>query len=129
MDNRKSKRLKNIFSYFQINVSSSASESTYHEVESGSGSGVRTQDISEEFLNEKLISPTSISLEDRPNEKIMDEAAFDINSLERDPRKRKAIWNYPSNEQDNVRRAYVVLGANQPDLNTYPNIWDGVAVA
>ncbi|KAL9673012.1 hypothetical protein QQ045_029265 [Rhodiola kirilowii] len=125
MDNRMPKRLKNIFSYFHSNVSSSASESTYHDVESGSGSGVKTQDISEEFLNEKLISPTSISLEDRPNEKIMDEAAFDINSLERGPGKRKAIWNYPSNEQDNVRRAYVVLGANQPHLNTYPSIWDG----
>ncbi|KAL9681472.1 hypothetical protein QQ045_013257 [Rhodiola kirilowii] len=55
----------------------------------------------------------------------MDEAALNINSLERDPAKRQAIWKYPLNEQDNVRRAYVVLGANQPHLKAYPSTWDG----
>ncbi|KAL9665199.1 hypothetical protein QQ045_020611 [Rhodiola kirilowii] len=123
MDNRKPKRLKNIFSYFQSNVSPSGGKSTYHDV--GSGSDVRTRNISEEIVNEKLISPSSISLEDGQNEKIMDEAAFNINSLERDPAKRQAIWKYPLNEQDNVQRAYVVLGANQPHLKAYPSTWDG----
>ncbi|KAL9675458.1 hypothetical protein QQ045_003660 [Rhodiola kirilowii] len=103
------------------NVSSSAtaSESTYHSIESGSG--VRTRNISEESVNEKLVSP----LEDLQNEKIVDEAAFDSNSLERDPAKRQSIWKYPLNEQDNVRRAYVVLGANQPHLKAYQSTWDG----
>ncbi|KAL9681227.1 hypothetical protein QQ045_013008 [Rhodiola kirilowii] len=125
MDNRKPKRSKSIFSYFQSDVSPRGSESTYHDVGSGSGSDVRTRNISEETVNENLISPTPISLEDRQNEKIMDEAAFNINSLERDPEKRQAIWKYPLNEQDNVRRAYVVLGANQPHLKAYPSTWDG----
>ncbi|KAL9669335.1 hypothetical protein QQ045_006880 [Rhodiola kirilowii] len=121
MDNRKPKRLKNIFLFFQSNVSSSAtaSESTYHSIEGRSGIG--TRNIYEESVNEKLISP----LEDRQNKKIVDEAAFDSNSLERDPAKRQSIWKYPLNEQDNVRRAYVVLGANQPRLKVYPSTWDG----
>ncbi|KAL9685526.1 hypothetical protein QQ045_022977 [Rhodiola kirilowii] len=91
-----------------ISSSATASESTYHSIEGGSG--IKTQNISEESVNEKLISP----LEDRQNEKIVDEAAFDSNSLERDPAKRQSIWKYPLNEQDNVCAEHDI---SMPDMS------------
>ena len=42
-----------------------------------------------------------------------------IEFLERDPAKRPQIWEYPSNQQDEVRRAYLILGPMQPKLQSY----------
>uniref|UniRef100_A0A0A9H4Z9 TTF-type domain-containing protein n=1 Tax=Arundo donax TaxID=35708 RepID=A0A0A9H4Z9_ARUDO len=42
-----------------------------------------------------------------------------IEFLERDPAKRPQIWEYPSNQQDEVRRAYLKLGPMQPKLQNY----------
>jgi len=39
--------------------------------------------------------------------------------LERDPALRPQIWEYPSNQQDEVRRAYLKLGPMQPKLQNY----------
>ncbi|XP_074270715.1 uncharacterized protein LOC141594607 [Silene latifolia] len=50
---------------------------------------------------------------------------YDITSLERDPGIRPPIGTYPLNERDNVRRAYVAYGPNQPYLAEYPSTKDG----
>jgi hypothetical protein len=42
-----------------------------------------------------------------------------IEFLERDPALRPQIWEYPSNQQDGVRRAYLKLGPMQPKLQNY----------
>ncbi|XP_062021049.1 uncharacterized protein LOC133737530 [Rosa rugosa] len=47
-----------------------------------------------------------------------------INDLERDPGLRCAIWKYPVNERDSIRKAYVLLGPFQPKL-TFPFIKQG----
>ncbi|KAK9668541.1 hypothetical protein RND81_13G067900 [Saponaria officinalis] len=60
------------------------------------------------------------SNQDGQHEQQEDVQDYNITSLERDPGKRRAIGIYPLNEQDNVRRAYVVLGPYQPYINDYP---------
>jgi hypothetical protein len=42
-----------------------------------------------------------------------------IKFLQRDPALRSQIWEYPSNQQDEVRRSYLKLGPMQPKLNKY----------
>ena len=44
---------------------------------------------------------------------------FNPNAIERDPGKRKQICEYPPDIQDQVRRAYILKGPMQPDLNKY----------
>ncbi|KAL9659544.1 hypothetical protein QQ045_024351 [Rhodiola kirilowii] len=48
------------------------------------------------------------------------DADFDINKLERDPGLRPQIWKYPSDKRDEVRRAYINFGPNQPMHDEYP---------
>ena len=40
--------------------------------------------------------------------------------MERDPGRRPNIWDYPVNERDEIRRAYIKLGPFQPLLESYP---------
>jgi len=42
------------------------------------------------------------------------------NSLERDPGKRIPIWEYPPNQKDAIRRAYLKWGPYQMKLESYP---------
>jgi hypothetical protein len=42
-----------------------------------------------------------------------------IESLERDPALRPQIWQYPPNQRDDVRLAYLKLGPMQPLLKNY----------
>uniref|UniRef100_A0ACD5Y124 Uncharacterized protein n=1 Tax=Avena sativa TaxID=4498 RepID=A0ACD5Y124_AVESA len=42
-----------------------------------------------------------------------------IDFLERDPALRPQVWQYPLNQRDDVRRAYLRLGPMQPKLNKY----------
>lgn len=42
-----------------------------------------------------------------------------IEFLEGDPALRPQIWEYPSNQQDEVQRAYLKLGPMQPKLQNY----------
>ncbi|XP_020411638.1 uncharacterized protein LOC18793132 [Prunus persica] len=44
----------------------------------------------------------------------------DISTLERDPGIRPQIWNYPVNQRDEIRRAYINVGPYQPILSKYP---------
>ena len=50
---------------------------------------------------------------------------FDTTTLERDPGLRHQISEYPINECDNIRRAYINFGAYQPQLSVYPSHVDG----
>ncbi|GKC84320.1 zinc finger MYM-type protein 1-like protein [Tanacetum coccineum] len=45
---------------------------------------------------------------------------MDSSDLERDPTKRKPMWDYPVNEREQVRRAYLDLGPYQIHLKEYP---------
>jgi len=63
---------------------------------------------------------TSISEEPTHLEsQIVGPKEFDATSLERDPGKRIAICEYPINQHDEVRRAYIKLGPYQPKLFEY----------
>ncbi|XP_058755986.1 uncharacterized protein LOC131629208 [Vicia villosa] len=42
------------------------------------------------------------------------------NSLERDPGKRPSMWEYPLNQMDEIRRAYLKWGPYQIQLEKYP---------
>ena len=44
----------------------------------------------------------------------------DLNTLERDPGLRMQIFDYPVNQRDTTRRAYLHLGPFQPKLKAYP---------
>ncbi|BBH07729.1 hypothetical protein Prudu_019747 [Prunus dulcis] len=54
-------------------------------------------------------------------QRVDDDHDFNINYLERDSGLRRLICKYPVNEQDNVRRAYILLGPCQPELEAYPS--------
>ena len=51
---------------------------------------------------------------------------FDENELDRDPTLRILIWKHPGYNQDEVRRAYIKWGPNQPILAEYPRTKTGV---
>jgi hypothetical protein len=40
--------------------------------------------------------------------------------VERDPGLRRQIWEYPANERDQVRKVYIMNGAYQFHMDTYP---------
>ena len=42
-----------------------------------------------------------------------------VEFLQRDPALRPQVWQYPQNQRDDVRRAYLRLGPMQPKLNKY----------
>ncbi|PWA60429.1 zinc finger MYM-type protein 1 [Artemisia annua] len=44
----------------------------------------------------------------------------DSSSLERDPAKQKLMWDYPPNQREEVRRAYLNSGPFQIHLEHYP---------
>ena len=43
-----------------------------------------------------------------------------VDILIRDPGKRPQIWNYPINQQDEIRRAYIKFGPYQFLMDSYP---------
>ncbi|XP_024974878.1 uncharacterized protein LOC112512984 [Cynara cardunculus var. scolymus] len=45
---------------------------------------------------------------------------IDLGTLERDPALRHKIYDYPINQQDTIRRAYMNLGPLQPTLSMFP---------
>ena len=77
----------------------------------------------EPIVEEPLISANLVELEPRQYEDQADEGEpivfRGIELLQRDPALRRQIWEYPSNQQDEVRRAYLKLGPMQPKLKKY----------
>jgi hypothetical protein len=45
---------------------------------------------------------------------------FNSNEIVRDPGLRKQIWEYAPDIQDQVRRAYILKGPTQPNLESFP---------
>ncbi|XP_072078121.1 uncharacterized protein [Arachis hypogaea] len=45
---------------------------------------------------------------------------LDVFRLERDPGMRLMIWKFSPNKRDEIRRAYIKVGPNQPILDNYP---------
>ncbi|TYH18742.1 hypothetical protein ES288_A05G297400v1 [Gossypium darwinii] len=50
----------------------------------------------------------------------VEDEAFDLSNLEREPGLRKQIYEYPVNMRDEIRRAYIKAGPYQPILSEYP---------
>lgn len=82
----------------------------------------------EPIVDQPLPPASLIELEQRQDEEQADEQRQDqrepvifqgIEFLQRDPALWPQIWEYPSNQQDEVRRAYLKLGPMQPKLNKY----------
>ncbi|KAM5551090.1 zinc finger MYM-type protein 1 [Rosa sericea] len=68
---------------------------------------------SSNVVSEPSISSPNIDVEPQPS---IPEPQNNINALERDPGLRCAIWKYPVNERDSIRKTYVLLGPFQPEL-------------
>nr|XP_011462046.1 PREDICTED: zinc finger MYM-type protein 1-like [Fragaria vesca subsp. vesca] len=102
-DHRKPKRYKSLFSWFQTDTPPSGSESgSVSENRRGTENSVN--DVP---MDVPLVSSISILVEECRSERI-EVGGFDITSLERDPRLRRPICQYPLNDQENVKRAYVM---------------------
>ena len=116
-DHRMPKRYKSLFSWFQkIDTPPSGSESgSVSENRRGTENSVN--DVPRDV---PLVSSISIPVEECRSERI-EVGGFDITSLERDLGLRHPICQYPLNDQENVRRAYVVLQPCQPQLSSYPS--------
>ncbi|XP_038699623.1 zinc finger MYM-type protein 1-like [Tripterygium wilfordii] len=65
-----------------------------------------------------------ITTEPQPQAKVQ-RISFDENDLERDPALGIPIWIHPVYNKDEVRRAYVKWGPNQPVLAKYPRAKSG----
>ncbi|KAL9678414.1 hypothetical protein QQ045_016258 [Rhodiola kirilowii] len=120
-DNRIPKRCKSISisQWLRSDAPSSVSKSEHHKASNlDLSSVILSKNDQNKRIEDEVISDTT-SLDKR----IEDEAISDTTSLERDPGKRQSIGKYPLNERDYVRRAYVLLGPNQPHLKCYPTTY------
>ncbi|KAJ9544759.1 hypothetical protein OSB04_024466 [Centaurea solstitialis] len=94
-----------IHSFFKGKVASSSSQSKEPE----------------ETTNVDNIAASSVPATDNPCKKARIESNdIDLSTLERDPGLRSQIYDYPINQQDTVRRAYMNLGPLQPTLSMFP---------
>ncbi|CAL2249496.1 unnamed protein product [Prunus armeniaca] len=115
--NRNPKRTKNLFSFFKKKNDGSSSSTL------PSSSSLSIPICDEQNLPESpIIKPQVERIE---YERVDDYHDFNINYLERDPGLRRLICTYPVNEQDNVRKAYILLGPCQPELEDYPSHLEG----
>ncbi|XP_021804610.1 zinc finger MYM-type protein 1-like [Prunus avium] len=115
--NRNPKRTKNFLSFFKKKNDGSSSSTL------PSSTSLSTPICDEQNLPESpIVEPPIERVE---SQRVDDDHDFNINYLERDPRLRRLICKYPVNEQDNVRRAYILLGPCQPELEDYPSHLEG----
>ena len=56
-----------------------------------------------------FIDVDSLNVDNRPtkSQRVEIKEGFDINSLQRDPGLRLQIWEYPIEQHDEIRRAYI----------------------
>ncbi|XP_061347234.1 uncharacterized protein LOC133292798 [Gastrolobium bilobum] len=84
-----------------------------------------TSTISESDTPTNMISESDASSHEQPSSKChrieyIDDIIIVRNKIfERDPGKRKPIWEYSANEVDEIRRAYLMVGPYQPQCS-YP---------
>ena len=77
----------------------------------------------EQNLPESLIVEPPV--ERVESQRVNDDHDFNVNYLECDPVLCRLIYKYLVNKQDNVRRAYILLGPCQPELEDYPSHLEG----
>ncbi|KAL9681677.1 hypothetical protein QQ045_013464 [Rhodiola kirilowii] len=111
MTEKSAKRYKSVLHWLKSDTPSNVVESEHQEKD--------IVNVSVESAKRSLSPSLLIPSEEDQNERIEEDEVYDITSLERDPGKRQPIGKYPSSDRDYVRRAYVVLGPNQPNLSCY----------
>jgi len=94
-----------IHGFFKIKVASSSSQSKEPK----------------ETTNVDNTPASSVPATENPCKKARTESNdIDLSTLERDPGLRSQIYDYPVNQQDTIRRAYMNLGPFQPTLSMFP---------
>ncbi|XLU64474.1 hypothetical protein S245_023683, partial [Arachis hypogaea] len=107
----KMSKMKTIHSFFK------RKERIYDEQNSASDSLSNVQNIIEQpvtQLVEQDIQPPASKIARTEIDQV------NIDTLMRDPGKRPQIWNYPINQQDEIRRAYIKFGPYQFIMDEYP---------
>ncbi|KAJ9541478.1 hypothetical protein OSB04_027984 [Centaurea solstitialis] len=75
----------------------------------------------EETINLNNAPASSVSVTEDPSKKArIENNDIDLSTLERDPALRRQVYDYPINQQDTIRRAYMNLGPLQPTLSMFP---------
>ena len=72
--------------------------------------------------NDDVEPPVVTTTSEQPPSKVMrvEEENVDTATLIRDPSKRPQIRDYPINQQDEIRRAYITFGPYQEVLPVFP---------
>ncbi|KAJ9538686.1 hypothetical protein OSB04_031419 [Centaurea solstitialis] len=79
-----------------------------------------SQDL-EETINLDNAPASNVPVTENPRRKVqMESNDIDLSTLERDPGLRLQVYDYPVNQQDTVRRAYLSLGPLQPTISMFP---------
>ncbi|KAL6526305.1 hypothetical protein OROMI_029945 [Orobanche minor] len=79
-----------------------------------------SQDAEETINLNDNIPPRNIPVIENPCKKAqMNSNDIDLSILERDPGLRHQVYDYPVNQQDTIRRAYMNLGPLQPSLSIF----------
>jgi hypothetical protein len=73
--------------------------------------------VTEEIMNPIPSSPPSIPTDDVSTQPT---PVYDINRLPHDPGERMSIQSYPINDQDAIRRLYILKGPFQPYAHEFP---------
>ncbi|KAL6527496.1 hypothetical protein OROGR_016586 [Orobanche gracilis] len=80
-----------------------------------------SQDAEETTNLNDNIPPCNVSVTENPSKKAqVNSNDIDLSLLERDPGLRHQVYDYPVNQQDTIRRAYMNLGPLQPSLYVFP---------
>ncbi|KAL6491731.1 hypothetical protein OROGR_034096 [Orobanche gracilis] len=96
-------------------------QSTIHEFFKRKYVGSSSQDAEETTNLNDNIPPPSVPVTENPCKKAqMNSNDIDLSVLERDPGLRHQVYDYPVNQQDTIRRAYMNLGPLQPTLSVFP---------
>ncbi|KAL6554864.1 hypothetical protein OROGR_006122 [Orobanche gracilis] len=83
--------------------------------------GSSSQDVEETVILNDNIPPCNVPVTENPCKKAqMNSNDIDLSVLERDPGLRHQVYDYPVNQQDTIRRAYMNLGPLQPSLSVFP---------
>ena len=77
----------------------------------------KKKDISHSELRTSVETNVDTSM---PNERPSKCSRIESKGIDRDPGSRKQIYEFPVNEQDEIRRAYLIAGPYQPRDIKYP---------
>ncbi|GMI67693.1 hypothetical protein HRI_000438600 [Hibiscus trionum] len=81
--------------------------------------------ISKSSLTPSPTLANSFVVDNRPSKAPrVEQETFDASTIERDPRLRNSIWDFPPNQRDEVHRAYIGKGPYQPIPSNDPKYVD-----